>query len=45
MLGAEIDDTDDERFQHVWPHRADSQWAAYGMGNPLAANLNVARGD
>jgi hypothetical protein len=31
MPGAEIDDTDDERFQHVWPHRADSQWAAYGM--------------
>ena len=25
MLGAEIDDTDDERFQHKWPHRADSQ--------------------
>src|SRR5262249_32437179 len=46
MLGAEIDDTDDERFQHVWPHRADSQWAAYGMGNnPLAADLDVARGE
>ena len=44
MLGAEIDDTDDERFQHMWPYREDSQWAAYGMGNPLAADLDVARG-
>jgi hypothetical protein len=30
MLAAEIDDADDERFQHVWPHRADSRWAAEG---------------
>jgi hypothetical protein len=37
MLGAEIDDTDDERFQHVWPHRADSQWAV--------ADLDIARGN
>jgi hypothetical protein len=45
MLGAEIDDADDERFQHVLPVTKRIRSGPYGMGGPLAAGLDDAQGD
>jgi hypothetical protein len=45
MLGAEIDDADDERFQHVLPVTKPIRSGPYGMGGPLAAGLDDAQGD
>jgi hypothetical protein len=45
MLGAEIDDADDERVQHVLPVTKRIRSGPYGMGGPLAAGLDDAQGD
>ena len=45
ILGAEIDDADDERFQHVLPVTKRICSGPYGMGGPLAAGLDGAQGD